>query len=178
MGREQVIYGHRLRGVAQTDPKREAEMSAVGGLRDASKTLSKLHSSSTFGRKLGKALMKAVTENLVQHASVGTRGQSWVEQMCSKIGAAESVQAPEQAVECVRDIIRKHVGTTSSLSGTQVPGCSTSIDAHLLEAWRRAACDPDDAVCQWLVKGAPAGTLHIAFHSFSKLSLLICCCSC
>jgi hypothetical protein len=118
------------------------------------------------------ALTKAVTENLAQHVSDGTRGESWVEQMCNLVGREGSASAPVQAVECVRSIIAEHVGPAPSDHGTRVPDCTTAIDAYLLEAWRKAAQDPDDAVCQWLIGGAPAGKHHHHFSNGSAQTVL------
>jgi hypothetical protein len=79
--------------------------------------------------------------------------------MCRNVGAEVPTPAPAEAVECVRGIIAKHARHDLSAAKPSAGDCTTDIDASLLEAWRKAAMDPDTAVCQWLLTGAPAG-LH------------------
>ena len=158
VGRERVNFLQQLKGTPAIDAKAEEETRAVGGLRDTSKTVSKLGSSALFGRALGNELMSAVTQNLMSHTKAGTRDKSWVELMCSNVGSEVPMPAPAEAVECVRSIIAKHARHDLRDKLPTAQDCTTDIDASLLEAWRKAAMDPDTAVCQWLLTGAPAGT--------------------
>ena len=150
-GEEKVQFMERLKGAVEPDEKYEAEARAIGGLRDTCKSNSKLKVLSEFGLRLGKDIQQALTE---QHACSLTAGvQSWVDIMKAKLGVENGPPTPKEAVETVRKIILKHSGNLDP----SMLGAETAIDVQLLEAWRKAAQDPDSAVILWLLKGAPAG---------------------
>ena len=65
---------------------------------------------------------------------------------------------PPEAIKTVRDIIVKHCGEGEAPEWSSAE--RTSIDVQLLEAWRKAAKDPDYAVTRWLAGWAPAGITH------------------
>ena len=44
-----------------------------------------------------------------------------------------------------------------SIDEVSTDTCTTTIRAHLLQAWAHAASDPGERICEWLTKGAPAG---------------------
>jgi hypothetical protein len=78
------------------------------------------------------------------------------------IGRPDQTSAPPEAVCAVRSIIAKLCGY--DLNGTKAKSedlfCTTNIDANFFEAWRSCAKDPDTAVCQWFIHGAPSGLKH------------------
>ena len=180
LGKEHVRFSQPLRGCPAVDLKQVADAQAIGGLRDAAKSLRRLTTSAAFGRTLGDKLKSAVVADLSVHAKAGTTGQSWVAQMCSKIGSADAEPAPPEAVKCFRKIIVQMTAHDDSKEREHAPGCTTDVDARLLESWRKAAFDPDDAVCQWLLNGAPAGITHgssatkLFFIYVFKIYLLSC----
>ena len=75
--------------------------------------------------------------------------------MVDKLGTDTSSPTPPVALEAVRSILIKHCGAGTPF--VPLEGCSTKVDAQLLEAWRVAAKDPDSDVCKRLREGAPAG---------------------
>jgi hypothetical protein len=168
-GREQVFFRQPLMGRVEVNAKTIAEQQAIGGLRDAAKTMRQLTISAAFGRTLGDSICSALTRNTEEHRQSGTLNKSWVEQMCSMVGADTAPTAPPDAVRCVRDILVRSTGHTAKTNQAGDPFCTTDVDADLLESWRKAASDPDDAVCEWLRTGAHAGTRHHGANHFWKL---------
>ena len=156
-GREQVIFRQSLRGQPKPDEKTTAERQAIGGLRDTAKSLKQLSVSAAFGKGLGAAIRDALIENMAAHHKARTPEQSWVECMCRKIGAETAPPAPPEAVDCIRRILIRETNHCTTVSPKGDEDCTTDINADLLDSWRKAACDPDDAVCEWLRSGAPAG---------------------
>lgn len=157
LGKEKVLFSQPLRGIPAPDAKEEEDRLAVGGLRCAKHAVDKLSSSKAFGRKLGLEIQKLLMTNLLESTSRGDPRLAWVHRTCELIGTDDkSAKAPSDAVQAVRSLIREatcHVQDTRS----EVPDCTTDVDHSLLESWRRAACDPDVDVCEWLRSGAPAG---------------------
>ena len=79
--------------------------------------------------------------------------------MVDLIGGETGATAPVEAITAVRHIIERHCqyDSKSASQSSADEHCTTSINANLLEAWRKSANDPDHAVCAWLLTGAPAG---------------------
>ena len=121
---------------------------AIGGLRDAAKSLRKLQASATFGRKLGLDIMTAITNDMLTQSRAGTPELSWVSCMCRKGGNDCAQAAPPVAVKTVRDIIVRHTGHFDGVTSDTDKHCTTDVDAGLLGSWRRASHDPDGAVPQ------------------------------
>ena len=74
------------------------------------------------------------------------------------IGNPETSEAPADAVQMAREVIARHCKRGHS-AAQRPPGdldCRADVDANLLTAWQRAAMDPDHAVCERLLNGAPA----------------------
>ena len=111
---------------------------------------------------LSAAFVPVLTESIEKD---GKEQDSWVESVCRKIGKDSDLLAPPDAVKCIRDIIVSHTKHDDTLPRGNDEHCTTDVDANLLESWRRAAQDPDDAVCQWLLAGAPEGTLFTTFSA-------------
>ena len=85
----------------------------------------------------------------------------WVSSLCSIVGCQDDqVNAPQDAIMAVRDIIVKHTGHQND-QRMRPPFCETIIGAELLESWRRAANDPETEVGEWLITGSPAGIVNI-----------------
>lgn len=145
VGREAVDFRQPLRGQI-VDRRKQEELMAIGGLRDAAKSLSKLAASAAFERKPGLQLTSAVTKKLIDCNWAETPKLSWVEQMCGRIWKDASQPAPAEAIAAFRQIIAKHTGHTDAQTSNSDQFCTTDVDAQLLESWRRAAKDPDDAV--------------------------------
>ena len=147
LGKERVEVGVHLKGTPSPDIKSQEEQMAIGGLRDATKSVSRLHQEATLGRAIGIDIMALLSAN-----------PSWITQIIDSIGNEKAVHAPHEAVESVRRIIARHCNydLDATHPTSRDEGCSTDIDANLLGAWQKAANDPDTAVCQWLLHGAPA----------------------
>jgi hypothetical protein len=66
-------------------------------------------------------------------------------------------------VAAVQAIIAKHCqfDMTAPPKLPVDPDCATDINTGLLSAWQIASNDPDSAVCEWLLNGAPAGLSRI-----------------
>ena len=158
--KEHVEFSQTLRGTVDTSAKEAAELLAVGGMRNANASLKRLSHVAAFGRPMGLAIEKALTQNSLQCCRDGQPEKSWVNTVCDMIGKDDQRTAPEDAVAAVRRIIEQHCG----YSPPRLPrpdDCTTNINASLLEAWRAKANDPDSEVAKWLYSGAPAGiTIH------------------
>ena len=128
---------------------------AIGGLRSAPAAVARLHTVSTFGRRLGAKLMELICNNEQQHIASGTIGKSWISQTCDAIGSTDSdAGPPPDAVAAVKSMLIEMTGMVPEDFKTPR---RTRVDAHLLEAWRVAAGDPDDQVGKWMLVGAPTG---------------------
>lgn len=148
--KESVIYRQRLRGVVQPDPKVIADRLAVGGLRNTSASIKKLHCVTNFGQSMGRDIRRCL----------GARSD-WVSSLCTIVGCQDdTVKAPQDAITAVRDIIVRHTAHQND-QRVRPPFCDTIIDAELLESWRRAANDPETQVGEWLITGSPAGVVNI-----------------
>ena len=55
---ERICFSQSLKGIPEIDERTRAEMAAVGGLRDAHASVSRLASVRDFGRGLGDELMR------------------------------------------------------------------------------------------------------------------------
>ena len=73
------------------------------------------------------------------------------------IGSSDGKLPPADAIQAVRTLIAEYIKAAPAYPRFTHP---TLIDAHLLEAWRIAAGDPDDQVFLRLTQWAPAGILR------------------
>ena len=123
------------------------EETVIGGLREVHKSMDKLPDSyCTFGRHLHDGVRSLLDAN-----------PDWIPRCLELIGNPDAdIDTVKDAVESVRAFISSACGCTNDAPITGAD-CATSIRAHLLEAWRSKAGDPDDQVHDWLVGGAPAG---------------------
>ena len=140
-----------LRGDIAPNLKREEDRIAVGGLRDATSSVTRLPSVAAFGADLGKQIAGLLESN-----------PDWVPSTCSCIGH-EDRTPPAEAIAAVRGAIATACNPTD-VEPIFNASCSTDIRGGLLEAWRAAANDPDDQVGPWLHTGAPAGIREHAPH--------------
>lgn len=121
--------------------------------------MQKLQHECGVGRAIGHDIRRLFLTDLVAHHRAGTKELAWSNVIASSIGSDSITSAPEEAVKRVREIIAKHCNHDLS-AVHQAPtdeGCATALDSNLIRAWQRTAKDPDDAVCDWLLTGAPAG---------------------
>ena len=63
---DRIRYSQSLRGAQQFDDKTRRELAAVGGLRDARASASKLPSLTSFGSRLGNKIMSMLKD---QHSA-------------------------------------------------------------------------------------------------------------
>lgn len=63
---EAVVFRQRLKGYADADARAEADRQAVGGLRDAQQSVSRLHRVAEFGKSLGAAIIRILCDDLVK----------------------------------------------------------------------------------------------------------------
>jgi hypothetical protein len=159
LGKEKVNFSVHLKGTPTTDAKAQEEHMAVGGLRDTAKSVHRLHHERTVGKAIGFDIRRALLTNLVDMHKAGTKQDAWCNVIADNIGRSDVTGAPAEAVAMTRRIIAEQCG--HNLDGPQRKpndmDCQTSIDANLVEAWQRTAKDPDWAVSEWLLNGAPAG---------------------
>ena len=157
LGKERVKMRQHLRGVPSELRKDALDRQAIGGLRNAKHSISRLHCVSTFGLELGNCIQEVLLSNHRQCCVEGKPDSSWIRSFVNLVGSqSPDASAPLDAVAAVRKVIAEKVGYVGN-QRTPVPYCTTRINAELLESWRKKANDPDTAVCEWLLSGAPAG---------------------
>ena len=152
---EQITFTEPLRGDLQLTQKEIADSLAIGGLRNTAASVGRLHMVTEFGAKLGYKLRELITTNSDHHTAAGTDEQSWVNITCASIGSADVVPPPS-AVAAVKALLIEMTAMTLTDAERAMPAL-TLVDAHLLEAWRRIAADPDHEIFKWFRDGAPAG---------------------
>lgn len=140
---ERITWLEPLRGAIQPTDKETADAHAIGGLRNAADSVGRLHRVAEFGRALGTKLKALLTGH-----------PSWITDTCDAIGSTTDLRPPPDAVAAVRNLLCE--ATHMTAADSSLPRL-TDVDAHLLEAWRLAAGDPDDQVGPWLKHGSPAG---------------------
>jgi len=142
--------------VGPTD-KEIADDMAIGGLRNAAASVSRLTYSASFSLKLGQSIQDVLRADLEAHRPVDTLDQSWVYMSCKVVGSKkeDKLRPPADAVAAVEAVLIEHTNPPDSSNHTPL----TLIKAFLLEAWRVAAKDPDDQVGSWLKEGGPAGII-------------------
>lgn len=157
LGRDKVHMSQPLRGAEPPDLKDQEDRQAIGGLRNAAESVSRLSHLQTFGRRLGIDIQTSLLSNALDATSKGKPNEAWTEVVCNLIATSDKeARAPLEAVQAVRQLIVKHTGHVAD-TRQAVQDCTTDIDHALTESWRRAALDPDEDVCGWLRTGAPAG---------------------
>ena len=133
------------------DVKAQAEAMATGGLRDATKSVDKMHHPSALGQAIGQDIRIQLQAHM-----------EWVDRTLDNVGSDNATSAPKEAVDMVRSIIARHCHYDLDTPQTSAdPDCHTAIDSGLLSAWQVASNDPDTAVCKWLQHGAPASLSQI-----------------
>ena len=129
---ERITWLEPLRGSVQPTDKEAADAHAIGGLRNAAESVSRLHLVSEFGRSLGAKLKALLAGN-----------PEWITATCKAIGSTDELRPPPDAVAAVRNLLVEATHMTEA--DPNVPRL-TDVDAHLVDAWRLAAGDPDDQV--------------------------------
>ena len=154
---EWVQWSQRVRGAVAMTEKEEADRRAIGGLRDASDSVGRMHMVAAFGHKLGARLRELIMFNEDSHTVAGSLNQSWISTTMQAIGSDEvDVGPPADAVKAVKDLISETCNFARSDNCVKL----TNVDADLLEAWRTAASHPDTHIAKWMGTGAPAGILN------------------
>jgi len=131
----------------QEDVRANQERIAIGGMRRAASAVAKVPSLVPVGRKM-RSLLEGILDQY-----------EGLEDSCLRaIGSAEDDPGPsEDVLEHIRSNVAGMLGCTD-WQPVENGSISTEIRAGLLEAWRKAAGDPDWAVTQWLTTtGVPAG---------------------
>ena len=155
--KENISWKNRLCGFVPPTEKEEADRLAIGGLRDAAASVGRLSTVAAFGRRMYGAIRDVLVTDRKHNQDQGTPSESWINVTCDAIGSKEERLPPEAAIEAIKAIMVQYTAAVPADSRFEH---LTNVDAHLLEAWRKAAGDPDDQVYQWLTQGAPAGILH------------------
>ena len=144
----------------QPTDREKADAFAIGGLRNSADSVRRLGFTADFGIAMGKDIRSALLANLEQYRSMQKPQDAWIAKTCICIGSEDhTLRPPPEAVDAIRDIIRKHTRQCTPDDSYSHP-TRTNIHAWLLESWRVAAKDPDDQIYTWLTQGAPAGILH------------------
>ena len=109
---------------------------AIGGLHNAPNAVARLHTVTTFGRKLGDMLLDLTMNNERQHMETDTLHESWISVTCSSIGSNDDgAGPPADAITAVKSMLIEMTGMVPE--DTPAPR-KTDVDACLLEAWRVA----------------------------------------
>ena len=127
-------------------------------MRDTSKSVQKLAHERELGRAIGLDIRKSLLTNLVESHKCAMKMDAWCNQIVRSIGSPEATKAPADAAAEVRRIIAE-LCKANLEDPPRKPidsDCRTDVDANLVRAWQRIAKDPDSAVCEWLLDGAPA----------------------
>jgi hypothetical protein len=150
---ETIEWRQRLRGTVEIDDKSKADLLAIGGLRNAAESVSRLFTVQEFGSSMGNDLRALLLANYASSTPAG----SWIDLTCDLIGTTDKdVRPPLDAIEAVKAVIMQCSGADTSCG----PGTLTRINSSLLGAWRKASGDPETQVEIWLNQGAPAGILN------------------
>lgn len=144
LGSEVFNWGVRLTGKDDQDQKAREDALAVGDLRNAGQSVSRLHLVSPSGRALGKKL----SDFFCVHSG-------WTDTALSSIGSSASLPDNEAAL-AVRGIIGQ-ASAAGDVSAVDNSSCSSPVSATLFNSWRKARSDPDIFVAVWFMSGAPAG---------------------
>ncbi len=136
---ETVEWRQRLRGVVDIDDKTKADNLAIGGLRNAAESLSRLHTVQAFGIALGNEIRTLLRDNFSKSPTDG----SWIDLTCKLIGSTDKdVRPPADAIAAVKAIMVKHIGGDAAVA----QGALTRINSTLPGRWRKIAGHPDDRV--------------------------------
>eukprot|EP00971_Amphidinium_carterae_P100574 1989578-Amphidinium_carterae.1 len=122
----------------------DVEVEAVGGLKDAARTVGKL----PILREAGRCL-REVLEKLIRGCD-NFRGE--VCTMSHRLGREGCVGFSADIVHAVRLKLAEHL-ETNELDVVSESG----IRVGLLRAWSTACSDPDGLVADWLLDGCPLG---------------------
>ena len=81
---------------------------AIGGLPNTAGRVGRLHMVSGFGKQLGTAIRKLLSDNTAEHAARGTPNASWVNTTCDAIGSdGLDCGPPRSAVAAGRTLIQE-----------------------------------------------------------------------
>ena len=99
--------------------------------------------------------MQLLTNNKIAQDKTDTPNDNWINLPCNATGSKDATaRPPADAVAAVRAPL---IETTRMLSADADVVHRKRVDAHVLEAWRVAAMDPDDQIFLWLRDGGPTG---------------------
>ena len=145
----QVSFSNPLRGPRQLEKKQEENEKALGGMRGPARAVSRMPVAAALGTKLRIELDKVISAD-----------PSILDRCQAAIGSEHPNAGPTHAqVLAARTAI-------AGVLGIDVPepftakSHDTELCGELLEAWTRAARDPDEEAASWPRLGAPAGVLE------------------
>ena len=154
---ERVTFTEPLRGSLPLTQKEIEDSMAIGGLRNTAASVSRLHTVTQFGANLGQELRTLLQQNTDMHEAAGTTESSWVNVTNDAIGSeVPGASPPPSAIAAVKALLIEITAMTMTDAERAMPAL-TSVDAYLLEAWRKVAHDPDHQIFKWLRDGAPTG---------------------
>ncbi len=117
---EDIVWRQRLRGNVGDDDKTLADAMAIGGLRNAAASVSRLHTLQAFGSSLGMALRALLAQN-----------PSWIHSTCDLIGTTVlDARPPPEAILAVKSLLMAQVGC-DGLDTSML----TRINSKLLARW-------------------------------------------
>ena len=91
---EKVTFTQPLRGTIPLTDKEIADRMAIGGLRNAPDSVSRLHTVAAFGLQLGQGIRQLLRNDSDMHTAAGTSPKSWVNQTYDAIGSVSPLAAP------------------------------------------------------------------------------------
>ena len=123
LGRDKVIFRNNLRGEPEIDQKTIDDDAAIGGLRDAHRSVSRLSFLHNFGQSLGSEIQQLLELQHLEceHHESGSKTAktiSWLDTMYDMLGQTNAEAAPSEAVSAVREILVKHCGIGSTPKST------------------------------------------------------------
>ena len=102
-GKEKVEFKQPLRGKVDADVRAEANHKAIGGLRDARKSLLKLPQTAAFGENLGTEILSLLSANQLESDEARCPKKSWINATCELKGTkTKGLKPPPAAVDAVR----------------------------------------------------------------------------
>jgi len=147
VGRSDIFFSQHLKGVPQMKRRKVGEdEDALGGLRHPARAVERCPSLSKAGRVVRNCLERFLKE------------RPEVLKGCVEMIGSESDEEfpPPEVLNEVRSAMFNALGAPCEIVDPN-PDVPTPVQYKLLEAWRKAAGDPDSAVAGWFEHGAPAG---------------------
>ena len=154
---EKIRWQDPMGGQDKPTDRETADALAIGGLRNAAGSVSRLHFLASLGQKMGQAMRGALMDNLNKHRRQSDLNEqdAWINQVRACIGS-EDRKPPVAAIAKIKAIIHEFTRQPGAAQRAAAPSLS-DLDTVTLEDWRVASKHPDVEVCGWQRTGVPGG---------------------